>query len=258
MDNEKRMITWCRMWNEDPSLAYGLMSDDCVQWSDHGASLDTVVGPEEQERFVTAYRARHVNIFSPRVLADAGDRFAYLWDVRKADGQVLTGIDVNVLEDGRIRENWTFVAERRCERPDPEPGGAGAVGGAGGVRGAHPAAIERLCQRWVQLRNGRAELATDLVTGDFHLFSGTGPEGDAHGPAELADLIERQAKTDGPTARTIHREPVVDLVRGYAAILWTAEGRGDGASVGGVDLLTVRSDRVTRAWSLTGTRPFRY
>ncbi|WP_328940365.1 nuclear transport factor 2 family protein [Streptomyces sp. NBC_00250] len=249
MDNEKRMITWCRMWNEDPSLAYDLMSDDCVQWSNHVDSLDSVVGPDEQERFVAGYRARHVNIFSPRVLVDAGDRFAYLWDVRKADGQVLTGIDVNILKDDRIRENWTFVAERLCEQSDPEPQAAGR---------SDAATIEDLCHRWVQLRNGRAELATDVVTGDFTLFSGAGPGGDAHGPSELADLIERQAETDDPPTITFHRQPVVDPTRGYVALLWTAETRADGASVGGVDLLTVRSDRCARAWSLTGTRPFRY
>ncbi|MFD7020143.1 hypothetical protein [Streptomyces sp. NPDC059928] len=249
MDNEKRMTTWCRMWNEDPSLAHDLMTEDCTQWSDHGAGLDTVVGPHEQERFVAGYRARHVNIFSPRVLADAGDRFAYLWDVRKADGQVLTGIDVNHLKDGRIRENWTFVAERRCERSDPEPGAAGHT---------DPATIEDLCRQWVQLRNGRAELAKDVVTGDFDLFSGAEAAGDAHGPSELADLIERQAETNDPPVITIHRQPIVDPGRRHVAFLWTAETGADGASVGGVDLLTVRSGRFARAWSLTGIRPFRY
>ncbi|MFF2515773.1 hypothetical protein [Streptomyces sp. NPDC058086] len=249
MDNEKRMIIWCRMWNEDPSLAHELMSDDCVQWSAQGAGLDTVVGPDEQERFVVGYRARHVNLFSPRVFVDAGDRFAYLWDVRKADGQVLTGIDVNILQDDRIRENWTFVAERRCEQPDPGPEAADRT---------DPATIEDLCHRWMQLRNGRAELAMEVVTGDFALFSGAGKVGDAHGPSELADLIERQAETDDPPAFTIHRQPVVDPARGHVAFLWTAETRADGAFVGGVDLLTVRAGRFARAWSLTGARSFRY
>ncbi|MFF1560910.1 nuclear transport factor 2 family protein [Streptomyces sp. NPDC058279] len=249
MDNEKRMITWCRMWNEDPALAYGLMSDDCAQWSNRSADLDTVIGPEEQERFVAGYRARHVNVFSPRVFVDAGDRFAYLWDVRKADGQVLTGIDVNILKEDRIRENWTFVAERRCEQPDPGSEAAGRT---------DPAAIDDLCRRWVQLRNGRAEPVTEVVTDDFHLFWGAGPDGDAHGPAELAHLIERQAESNSPAAFTVHRQPVVDLERGHIAFLWTAETGADGASVGGVDLLTVRSGRFVRGWSLTGTRPFRY
>ncbi|MEY9966753.1 hypothetical protein ABIA33_004818 [Streptacidiphilus sp. MAP12-16] len=249
MDNEKRMIIWCRMWNEDPSLAHDLMSGDCPQWSDRSDVLDTVIGPDAQERFVAAYRARHVNVFSPRVLVDAGDRFAYLWDVRKPDGQVLTGIDVNILKDGRIGENWTFVAERRCERPDPGPEAAGRT---------DPATIEDLCRGWVQLRNGRAELAKDVVTDDFAMFSGAGSAGDARGASGLADLIERKAGTDDPPVFTIHRQIVVDPSRGYAAFLWTAETRADGASVGGVDLLAVREGRLARAWSLTGARPFRY
>ncbi len=249
MDNEKRMITWCRMWNDDPSLAYELMSDDCVQWSGRTAGLDAVVGPQEQERFVTAYRARTANVFSPRVLVDAGDRFAYLWDVRKADGQVLTGIDVNILEGDRVRENWTFVAERHCGQPDPGPEAA---------EGTDVAMLEDLCHRWMQLRNGRTELAEDLVTDGFALFSGADPAGDAHGPSELAELIERQAAPGTRPAFTIHRQAVADPARGHVAILWTAENKADGAFVGGADLLTVRAGRFARAWSLTGTRPFRY
>lgn len=249
MDNEQRMTSWCRMWNEDPSLAHELMTDDCVQWSDHGVGLDSVVGPQQQERFVTGYRAQHVNIFSPRVLVDAGDRFAYLWDVQKPDGQVLTGIDVNILKDGRVRENWTFVAERRCEQPDP---------GLEPADRAEPATIEDLCHRWLRLRNGGAELAADVVTGDFALFSGASAVGDVHGRAELADLTKRQADADDPPVFTIHRRPVLDPARGRVVLLWTAESRADGARVGGVDLLTVRDDRFARAWSLTGTRAFRY
>ncbi|TWP51764.1 hypothetical protein FKR81_12935 [Lentzea tibetensis] len=64
MDNEQRMIDWCRMWNEDPSLAHELMTGSCVQWSNRVESLDAVVGPDQQERFVTDYRARHVNVFT--------------------------------------------------------------------------------------------------------------------------------------------------------------------------------------------------
>jgi len=249
MDNEKRMIMWCRMWNEDPSLAHDLMPDDCVQWSDHGDGLDTVVGPEEQERFVAGYRARHLNVFSPRALVDAGDRFAYLWDVRKPDGQVLTGIDVNFLKDGYIRENWTFVAERHCERPDPGPEAAGRT---------DPATMEDLCHRWVRLRSGCAESATDVVTSDFTMFSGTDSAGDVHGASELADLIGRPAGTDDLAAFTIHRQPVVDPAQGRVALLWTAVIGAQGGSVGGVDLLTVRDGRFAHAWSLTGTRSFRY
>jgi hypothetical protein len=245
MDNEKRMTLWCRMWSEDPALAHDLMSESCVQWSNRRESLDSVVGPTEQERFVTGYRTRQANTFDPRVLVDAGDRFAYLWDVRSRDGKVLTGLDVNVMKDDRVEENWTFVGTRRCEWPDPAPEAPAS---------ADPAAIDSLVRRWVRLRSGRAELAEDLVTDDFALFCGEGPTGDVSGPAELAALVERQ--TD--TAFATHREPMIDLTRGHVTFLWTARSTPDGAAVGGVDLLTVRDGRFARAWSLTGTRPFRY
>ncbi|MER5928436.1 hypothetical protein [Streptomyces mirabilis] len=110
----------------------------------------------------------------------------------------------------------------------------------------------------MQLRNGRPELAMDLVNGDFALFSGADKVGDAHGPSELADLIKQQAETADPPAFTIHRQPVVAPARGHGAFLWTAETKADGALVGGVDLLTVRAGRFARAWSLTGARSFRY
>ncbi|MFG2857819.1 hypothetical protein ACGFZ9_45760 [Streptomyces mirabilis] len=110
----------------------------------------------------------------------------------------------------------------------------------------------------MQLRNGRPELAMDLVNGDFALFSGADKVGDAHGPSELADLIKQQAETADPPAFTIHRQPVVAPARGHVAFLWTAETKADGALVGGVDLLTVRAGRFARAWSLTGAHSFRY
>lgn len=231
MDNEKLMTVWCRMWNEDPSLAHDLMTDECVQWSNHTDGLDSVVGPAAQERFITGYRARHVNIFSPRVLADAGDRFAYLWDVRTPEGEVLTGLDVNIVKDGRIHENWTFVGERRCELLDPGPAGP-----------VDAATLEELCRGWVRLREGRAEPSEHVVTSDFALFSG---EGGVGGVSELP-------------AFKVHRLPVVDLASGYVALLWTAKSPADGADVGGVDLLTVRDGRFARGWSLIGNRSFRY
>jgi hypothetical protein len=249
MDNEKRMILWCRMWSEDPSLAHDLMSDDCVQWSGNTGGLDAVVGPDEQERFVTGYRARHVNVFSPRVLVDAGDWFAYLWDVRKPDGQVLTGVDVNLLDGASVRENWTFVAERRCELPDPGPEAAGRT---------DPGTLDELCRRWLRLRNGRADLAPELVTDDFALFVGAGPVGAVHGASELAELVGRGAAADGPAVVAVHRQPVVDPGQGRLALLWTAGTGAGGNAVSGVDLLTVRHGRFAHAWSLAGTRSFAY
>lgn len=116
-NNEERMRQWCRMWNEDPALAHELMSPTCVQWSGQTPGLDSVVGPAEQVRFLEGYRGKHINIFRPRVLADGGDHFAYLWDVDKADGRKLTGFDVNILHGGGIAENWTFVGSGATPRP---------------------------------------------------------------------------------------------------------------------------------------------
>ncbi|WP_143168239.1 hypothetical protein [Jatrophihabitans endophyticus] len=118
MDNDERMTTWCRMWSEDPTLAHRLMTEDCAQWASQTPVLDTVIGPDQAVAAMTALRAEQVNLFTPRVLADGGDTFAYLWDVRHPDGVVRTGLDVNVLRDGAIAENWTFVAEHD-DRPDP-------------------------------------------------------------------------------------------------------------------------------------------
>ncbi|QMU79839.1 hypothetical protein GXW83_33210 [Streptacidiphilus sp. PB12-B1b] len=244
MNNEKRMTLWCRMWDEDPSLAHDLMTDTCVQWSDRLTSLDSAVGAQEQERCAARYRVERANAFTPRVLADGGDRFAYLWDVRAPDGTVRSGMDVNVLRGDLVDENWTFVAERRCERPDSAAEGFGP---------ADPTLIEDLLHRWLRLRNGEASSAGDLVTGDFTLFSGAGPDGDAAGPDGLAGLASRWS--GGAVA--VHRSPVVDPARGRVAFLWTSTGP-DGDVVGGADLLTVRDGRLAQGWSMTGIRPFRY
>ena len=119
MDNETLMTNWLRMWNENPALARDLMTDDCRQWSGLTPGLDTVVGPEDQVRFVTAYRAKHLNVFRPRVLVDGGDQLAYLWDVTLPDGTVWTGADANIVGAGRVSRNWTFVSNSRSARPRP-------------------------------------------------------------------------------------------------------------------------------------------
>ena len=112
---------WARMWNEDSSLAHDLMTDDCVQWWGSGPDLDTVVGPVQQETFVTAAREKTGNVFVPRLYVIDGDTYAYLWDVTSREGTVMSGIDVNVLQGNRIQENWTFVGPHR-DAPDPAPG----------------------------------------------------------------------------------------------------------------------------------------
>jgi hypothetical protein len=218
-NNEERMRQWCRMWNEDPALAHELMSPACVQWSGQTPGLDSVVGPAEQVRFLEGYRARHVNTFRPRVLADGGDHFAYLWDVDKAGGQKVTGFDVNILHDGRIAENWTFVGEWRDTAPDPAYTGGDD--------------LDKVLDGWLRWRAGDP---VDVVAAGFGYFSG------AAGPLARPE----------PAVLTPHREPILDPGRGTIAFLWT------GPAGGGADLLSVRDGRVARAWSLTATRSFRY
>jgi hypothetical protein len=207
-NNAERMITWCRMWSEDPALAHELMTGDCVQWSGQTPGLDTVVGPAEQEEFITKYRAQHLNNFTPRVLVDGGSAFAYTWDVATPGGGVKTGLDVNILSGDRIRENWTFVAPGHCDTPDPGPD--------------ETPATQDLVGQWLRGEG----------SGAVQLFSGTA------GPVP-----------NGP--RKLHRDPI--LAPGRAAFLWTAP---DGTT--GADVLALRAGRISQAWSLTGSRAFRY
>ena len=160
--------TWCRMWSENPALAHEVMTDDCVQWAATTEGLDSVVGPSQQERFVTAYRAQHVNVFAPRTIVAGGDMFGYLWDVTLPDGTTKSGIDVNVLQGKRIRENWTFVADRRREAADPASGDAVA-----------PDAMRRLVDEWAAERGYRVHRrpVLDAAQGRAALLR-TSPSGD--------------------------------------------------------------------------------
>jgi ketosteroid isomerase-like protein len=248
-NNEERMSTWCRMWNEDAALAHELMTDGCVQWSGQTAGLDTVIGPQQQEQFIARYRAQHINVFVPRVLVDGGGRFGYLWDVTLPDGTVLTGADVNILRANKIDENWTFVGERHCDHPDPDPGAQ---------QRTDATAVEELCQRWIQLWDDNITALNDLVTDDFEIFLGAkaAQADDVRGPSALARHVENRRTAEAPLVVTAHREPVIDVARGRAAVLRT--DRVGSSETGGLDLLTVRDGRIAQAWSLKGSRPFRY
>lgn len=252
MDNDARMRTWCRMWSEDPELAHQLLADDGRQWSGQTAALDAVVGPAQQVAFVTAYRAQHVNVFTPRLLVDAGERFGYLWDVARPDGSTVTGLDVNVLAGDRIVQNWTFAAARPCELPDPAERPDDAPLDADGLAAA--------VRRWVTVWDGHAGAADGLVTADFLAWSGATGEAASRGPAALRGLetSERASRSTG-TVR-LHREPALDVARQRVVLLWTALEQSDAGTdeVGGVDLLQLREGKVARSWSLRGTRGFRY
>lgn len=117
-DNEAFPGTWCRMWSEEPSLAYELIADNGRQWAARLTGLDRVVGPGPAEAFVTAYAERVGNTFQPRTLVLGGQLVAYTWDATKRDGSVVTGADFNVLRDGKVIDNWTFAGPWRDARPD--------------------------------------------------------------------------------------------------------------------------------------------
>jgi hypothetical protein len=241
-NNEELMTVWCRMWSEDPALAHDLMTDTCVQWSGQTAGLDTVTGPFEQEQFVANYRAQHVNVFAPRALVDAGQEFAYVWDVTLPDGTVHTGADVNVLRGGKVDENWTLVSDRHDGRSDPAP------------QPAPPGVLHDLARHWIELSNGEA--VADVVSDDFEVFATGLDAGDARGVAALSRYLEQRWGAAGSTTVTAHREPLIDPGRGRVAVLRT--DRAAAGESGGVDLLVIREGRVVKAWSFSGTRAFRY
>jgi hypothetical protein len=252
MDNMALMTTWLQMWNENPALAHDVMTDDCRQWSGQAVGLDTVVGPDDQVRFVTGYRAQHVNVFRPRVFVDAGDQMAYLWDVTLPDGTVWTGADANLVRDGRVSRNWTFVSNAHCDGPDPGPASA---------QPTHATTLDDLCQAWISLWNTSNDEISDIVTGDVATFIWAEDTAtDIRDAPALADHLTKQQQGAAPGTRAIHRRPAVDPVRGRAALLWTSRtGTGSAdARVGGIDILNVRDGRVSHAWSLTGRRDFHY
>lgn len=118
---EEIPAVWCRMWNEDASLAYRLLTPDARQWSGVTEGLDAVTGPAETEAFIRRYQREVGNLFRPRTLVVDDGRLAYTWDVTRRDGSVTTGADVCFLRDGRVAENWTIPSrEGRSELPDAD------------------------------------------------------------------------------------------------------------------------------------------
>lgn len=110
--------SWCRMWNEEPALAHRLIAEDGRQWAARLTGLDTVVGPRAAQEFVAAYAEKVGNRFEPRTLVIGDDLVAYTWDATKRDGSVVTGMDFNVLRDGRVVDNWTFAGPWRDAQSD--------------------------------------------------------------------------------------------------------------------------------------------
>jgi hypothetical protein len=258
-ETEKIPDTWCAMWSHDAALAHDLIAPGGRQWAGTAAGLDDVVGPAATEQFVAAYQRRRGIRFAPRTLViDGGDRLAYTWDATLRDGTVLTGADVCVLRDGLVEDNWTIVGERRAPAPD--------VAGSGSASRDELAAT---VAAWTPLWNGDTSRVADVVAPDVTIWLGRQPDGadsdsansdgtdEVCGPDALAAYVERFRASRTGLVLAAHREPVLDVERRTAAVLWT--GTVDGRTVtGGIDVLVFRDGRVAHAWTLVGKRPMRY
>jgi len=248
-DSAKIPDTWCAMWSDDAALAHDLIAPGGRQWAGTAAGLDDVVGPAAAEQFVTVYQHRRGIRFAPRTLViDGNERLAYTWDATLRDGTVLTGADVCVLRDGQVADNWTIVGERRAPAPD--------VAGAGRATRAELAAA---VAAWTPLWNGDTSRVADVVAPDVTIWLGRQPDGadEVRGPDALAAYVERFRAPRAGLVLATHREPVLDVERQTAAVLWT--GTVDGRAVaGGIDVLAMRDGRVAHAWTLVGKRPMRY
>lgn len=178
--------TWCRMWNDDASLAHDLITADGRWWSGIGDAADRLVGPGDTERFVAGYQRDVGNKFTLRTpVYDGTDRIAFTWDVARPDGSVWSGADVCVLRDGKVALNWTLpTVDRRDQVPDP-PTGRGSL---------ERDAIAEVVESWSIGRDG---VPDDRVFGSPH----------------------------GST-KAIHGEPVIDLAAQTVAFTWSADGVG--------------------------------
>ena len=128
LNPEEIPALWCRMWNEDASLAHRLLTAGARQWSGAKPGLDPLIGPADAEAFIAKYQNDVGNRFVPRTLViDGADRLAFTWDVTRRDGVVITGADMCVLDGGKVARNWTIPSpDGRSALPDgPGAGGLG-------------------------------------------------------------------------------------------------------------------------------------
>jgi len=165
---------------------------------------------------------------------------------------VWTGADANLVRDGRVSRNWTFVSNAHSDGPDLGPANA---------QPSPAATLDDLCQAWISLWNTNNDGINDIVTDDVATFIWAGDTAtDLRDAPALADHLTKQRQGGASGTRAIHRRPAVDPMRGRAALLWTSPAGTDSGDVqvGGVDILNVRDGRVSHAWSLTGRRDFHY
>lgn len=237
---EKLPAAWCRTWNEEPALALDLVADDARMWNGHSDMFDGVVGPAAFVAAITGYHESQGTRFATRTLVvDGPDRLATTWDATLPDGTRLTGADVSVLRDGRIVANWMVPGGRHAPLPD--------VTGTGG---ASRDEIAGLCTAWTSLWNGGTDRAAAVVVEDVAVWFG--------GPDPLAGRAAFVAFVDGHRAArpglhyALAGEPVVDVDRQTAAMLWTATD--DGRELGGIDVVALREGRFAAVWSVTAER----
>ena len=114
-----------------------------------------------------------------------------------------------------------------------------------------PDTLHDLYRRWLdELWGGRTETAPQLVADDF---VGHWPQGDVHGPEELAAIIHQTHQLISGLSFRLEVGPLAegDLV----AARWTGAGQTEDGDVRftGTDLLRVAGGRFTEYWPATTT-----
>jgi hypothetical protein len=214
--------TWCRMWNDDPSLAGSVATEDVRVWFG-GAGSPGVEGGAQLEAFVGRYRA---------------ERLAYTWEALFPDGTERGGIDFCTIRDRRIAENWSVVGERAHDLTPRMPGG-------------RQADLAEICAAWPRLWNGELE-APKLVDAGFRIWFGAAEPLD--GADAFAAFVDAHRAAHPARRYANYRAPVIDTARQLAAMTWTATLGGE--VLGGIDLLQCTGDALSQVWSVTGAKGF--
>ena len=232
--------TWCRMWNDEPSLVGSIATDDIRVWFG-GAGSPDVAGSTGLADFVARFRAERGVRFTPLTVAtdDTGDRLAYTWHAHFPDGTDHGGIDYYTIRDGRVAENWSVLAGPPHTLVPRAPGGS-----------PMPASdIAAVCEAWPQLWNGEID-ARKLVDPDFGIWFGA--QDQMTGADAFAGFVDRHRAERPGLTYAIHRDPLIDTDAQRAAMTWTVT-RGDQV-LGGIDLLQFADSALAQVWSVTGEK----
>jgi len=242
---EKLPQAWCHAWNDEPELARDLVTDDARTWNGRSDMFDGVVCPDAFVAAVTGYREGHGTRFTTRtVVVDGPDRIATTFDATLPDGTRITGADVSTLRDHRIVGNWMVPGGRHAPLPDVT--GSGRAGRD---------EIAGLCTAWTSLWNGGTDDSAAVLAPDVAVWFGTAEPVTGRAPF-TARVQEHRAGRPGLRV-ALCGEPVVDVERQTAALLWTATRDGaelGGVELGGVDVVAVGDGRLAAVWSVTGSR----